>query len=62
MATAMQATGVATDRVGTSISRIYTNLSKGSNATKAQKAMWEELGFTAEGIAGYAGRTQGCCT
>ena len=51
MATAMQATGVATDRVGTSISRIYTNLSKGSNATKAQKEMWEELGFTAEGIA-----------
>lgn len=51
IATAMQATGVATDRVGTSISRIYTNISKGSNATKAQKAMWEELGFTAEGIA-----------
>jgi TP901 family phage tail tape measure protein len=51
MATAMQATGVSTDRVGTSISRIYTNLSKGSNATKAQKEMWEELGFTAEGIA-----------
>ena len=37
--------------MGTSISRIYTNISKGSNATKAQKAMWEELGFTAEGIA-----------
>ena len=51
IATAMQATGVATDRVGTSISRIYTNISKGSNATKAQKAMWEELGFTAGGIA-----------
>ena len=45
------ATAVSTDRVGTSISRIYTNLSKGSNATKAQKEMWEELGFTAEGIA-----------
>ena len=39
------------DRVGTSISRIYINLSKGSNASKAQKEMWEELGFTAEGIA-----------
>ena len=51
LVTAMQATGVATDRVGTSVSRIYTNISKGSNATKAQKAMWEELGFTAEGIA-----------
>lgn len=61
MATAMQATGVATDRVGTSISRIYTNLSKGSNATKAQKEMWEELGFTAEGIA-KSMRTDGVAT
>ena len=51
IATAMQATGVAVDRVGTSITRIYTNISKGTNATKAQKAMWEELGFSAEGIA-----------
>nr|DAF62908.1 MAG TPA: minor tail protein [Caudovirales sp. ctu3532] len=51
LATAMQATGVATDRVGTSISRIYTNISKGANATKAQKTMWQELGFSAEGIA-----------
>lgn len=51
LATAMQATGVSTDRVGTSISRIYTNISKGSNATKAQKEMWEELGYSAEGIA-----------
>lgn len=51
IATAMQATGVATDRVGTSITRIYTNLSKGENATKKQKEMLEELGFTAEGVA-----------
>ncbi len=51
LATAMQATGVATDRVGTSITRIYTNLSKGENATKKQKEMLEELGFTAEGVA-----------
>lgn len=51
LATAMQATGVATDRVGTSITRIYTNLAQGENATKAQKAMFEELGMTAEGVA-----------
>ena len=51
IATAMQATGVSTDRVGTTITRIYTNISKGANATKAQAAMWKELGFTAEGIA-----------
>lgn len=51
IATAMQATGVATDRVGTSVTRIYTNLSKGENATKKQKEMLEELGFTAEGVA-----------
>ena len=51
IATAMQATGVDTERTGTTISRIYTNFSKGSSATKAQKEMWEELGFTAEGVA-----------
>lgn len=51
IATAMQATGVDTERTGTTISRIYTNISKGSSATKAQKEMWKELGFTAEGVA-----------
>lgn len=51
IATAMQATGVDTERTGTTISRIYTNISKGSSTTKAQKEMWEELGFTAEGVA-----------
>ena len=51
IATAMQATGVDTERTSTTISRIYTNISKGSSATKAQKEMWEELGFTAEGVA-----------
>ena len=51
LATAMQATGVATDRVGTSITRIYTNLSKGESATKAQKEMFAELGLSAEGVA-----------
>lgn len=51
LATAMQATGVATDRVGTGITRMYTNLSKGESATKAQKEMFEELGLSAEGVA-----------
>lgn len=51
LATAMQATGVATDRVGTSITRMYTNLSKGESATKAQKEVFEELGLSAEGVA-----------
>lgn len=51
LATAMQATGVATDSVGTSITRMYTNLSKGESATKAQKEMFEELGLSAEGVA-----------
>lgn len=51
IATAMQATGVDTERTGTTISRIYTNISKGRSATKAQHEMWEELGFTATGIA-----------
>lgn len=51
MATAMLAMGVETGRAATGISRIYTNLSLGSSATKAQKEMWESLGYTAEGIA-----------
>lgn len=51
IATAMQATGVDADRVGTTISRIYTNISKGKSAADAQDGMWRELGFTAEGIA-----------
>lgn len=49
--TAMQASGVDTDRTGTTVSRIYTNISKGSSATKAQQEMWEELGFSATGVA-----------
>lgn len=51
LADAMLATGVSTDRVGTSIKRMVTNISKGENATKAQKELWEELGFTATGVA-----------
>ena len=51
LADAMLATGVSSDRVGTSLKRIYTNVSKGESATKAQVAAWEELGFSATGIA-----------
>lgn len=51
IATAMQATGVDTERTGTTISRIYTNISKGDSATKAKKEMWATLGFSASGVA-----------
>lgn len=51
LADAMLATGVSSDRVGTSVKRTYTNLSKGSSATKAMKEQWAELGMTAEGVA-----------
>ena len=51
IAASMQAMGVSSDRVGTSIKRIYTNITKGSSATAAQQAAFEKLGFTAEGIA-----------
>lgn len=51
LADAMLATGVSSDRVGTSIKRMVTNFSKGSAATKQQKELWMELGFTAEGVA-----------
>lgn len=49
--TAMQASGVADERVGTTVSRIYTNISKGSSATKKQKEAWATLGFDAEDVA-----------
>lgn len=51
IAASMQAMGVSSDKVGTSIKRIYTNITKGSTATKAQQAAFEKLGFTATGIA-----------
>lgn len=51
LADAMLATGVSTDRVGTSLKRIYTNISKGSSATKKQKETFEALGMSAEGVA-----------
>ena len=51
LADAMLATGVGGDKVATSVKRTITNLSKGASATKAMKEQWEELGFTAEGVA-----------
>ena len=51
MATAMLAMGVENGKAATGISRIYTNLSLGASATKAQKDMWQSLGYTAEGVA-----------
>lgn len=51
IAASMQAMGVSTDRVGTSIKRIYTNITKGSTATAAQEAAFERIGFTATEIA-----------
>lgn len=51
LADAMLAMGVEQSKAATGISRIYTNLSLGASATKAQKEMWESLGYTAEGIA-----------
>jgi len=51
LADAMLATGVRSDKVATSIKRTITNMVKGTSATKAMKAQWEELGFTAEGVA-----------
>lgn len=51
IATAMQATGVSTDRVGTSIKRIFTNISKGESATKAQKEAFESMGMSAAQVA-----------
>ena len=51
LADAMLATGVASDRVGTSIKRMALNLSKGTNMTKAQKEVLEEMGLTAQQVA-----------
>ena len=51
MADAMLATGVSSDRVGTSIKRMALNLSKGSDMTKKQKAVLAEMGLTAQQVA-----------
>ncbi|MSC46981.1 phage tail tape measure protein [Faecalibacterium prausnitzii] len=51
LSTALLAMGVDSDKVATSIRRMYTNLSMGSKATDAQSAAFEQLGFTAEQFA-----------
>lgn len=51
LADAMLATGVASDRVGTSIKRMALNLSKGTDMTKKQKGVLAEMGLTAEWVA-----------
>lgn len=51
LADAFLATGGEAGRAATSIKRIYTNMMKGSSATKAQQSAWKELGLTAEGVA-----------
>lgn len=50
LADAMLATGVASDRVGTSIKRMSLNLMKGSRMTDAQKEVLQELGYTSEQV------------
>ncbi len=51
LGTAMLAMGVDTAKAANSINRIYTNMSKGASATKAQREMWQELGFSASEVA-----------
>lgn len=51
LADAMLAMGVEESKAATGISRIYTNMSLGASATKAQREMWQSLGYTAEGVA-----------
>ena len=51
LADAMLAMGVDSGKAGTSVRRMITQMSLGASATKAQKEMWEELGFTATGVA-----------
>ena len=50
LADAMLATGVASDRVGTSVKRMALNLSKGADMTKKQKGVLSEMGLTAEWV------------
>ena len=47
LSTALLAMGVNSNTVATSIRRMYTNLTMGSKATKAQYEAFEELGFSA---------------
>ena len=51
LADAVLAMGVDSGKAATSISRIISNMSLGTSATKQQKEAWESLGFTAAGVA-----------
>ena len=45
LAATMLAMGVDTGKSGTSLNRVYTNMTLGNSATKAQAAAWNALGF-----------------
>lgn len=45
LAATMLAMGVDTGKSGTSLNRVYTNMTLGNSATKAQTAAWNALGF-----------------
>lgn len=45
MAATMLAMGVDTGKAGTSLNRVFTNMTLGNSATKAQTTAWNALGF-----------------
>ena len=45
LAATMLSQGVDTGKAGTTLNRVYTNMTLGSSATKAQVAAWNSLGF-----------------
>jgi len=45
LAATMLAMGVDTGKSGTSLNRVYTNMTLGNSATRAQTAAWNALGF-----------------
>lgn len=51
MATAMLSTGVSMDVVGTTLKRVFANMTQGESATKRVSDALAELGFSASGIA-----------
>ena len=51
LADAMLATGVNTDRAGTALKNMFQRMTYGESATDKMKVWWQELGFTAVGVA-----------
>lgn len=51
IATSMLASGVSADSAGTTLKNLYTRTALGKGATSAMKTAWNELGFSAEGVA-----------